>query len=233
MSESTAIEPAQEQPRPVVRSMTMGKRGLALESFEDLYRFSKVINDSGLGPKGMDVPAIMVAIQMGAEVGLSPMAAIQNIAVINGRPGLWGDGMLAVCQGSGVFDHSAFEETVVDVGKGEMVASCTMRRLPGGKVRTTTFSMSDAKKAGLLGKAGPWTQYPSRMLQMRARSFCARDLFADILRGFDCAEDLRDIPVAAAAPIKVTQLDELADRVEERRSSASPSPLDAFELDAG
>ena len=55
------------------------------------------------------------------------------------------------------------------------------------------FSMQDAKQAGLTGKQGPWSQYPRRMLQMRARAFALRDVFADVLRGVHVAEEAQDI----------------------------------------
>ena len=46
------------------------------------------------------------------------------------------------------------------------------------------------------GKQGPWTQYPKRMRQMRARAFALRDVFADILKGMPIAEELQDYPVS-------------------------------------
>jgi hypothetical protein len=54
--------------------------------------------------------------------------------------------------------------------------------------------MDDAKAAGLQGKQGPWTQYPKRMRQMRARAFALRDVFPDVLRGLPVAEEVMDIP---------------------------------------
>ena len=54
--------------------------------------------------------------------------------------------------------------------------------------------MADAKTAGLIGKQGPWTQYPKRMRQMRARAFALRDVFPDVLRGMPVAEELQDMP---------------------------------------
>jgi hypothetical protein len=56
------------------------------------------------------------------------------------------------------------------------------------------FSVADARAASLWGKAGPWKQYPQRMLQMRARGFALRDDFADLLRGVMSAGEARDIP---------------------------------------
>ena len=54
--------------------------------------------------------------------------------------------------------------------------------------------MEDAQKAGLQGKSGPWSQYPKRMRQMRARAFALRDVFPDVLRGMPIAEEVMDTP---------------------------------------
>src|SRR5262249_22277845 len=54
---------------------------------------------------------------------------------------------------------------------------------------TAQFSTADAKAAGLLGKTGPWSQYPARMRQMRARAFALRDQFAGVLKGLAIRED--------------------------------------------
>src|SRR5690606_6210149 len=65
-----------------------------------------------------------------------------------------------------------------------------------------TFSVADAKKAGLWGKQGPWQQYPKRMLSMRARAFALRDGFADVLRGLGIAEEVQDHqPIRDVTPL--------------------------------
>jgi hypothetical protein len=67
----------------------------------------------------------------------------------------------------------------------------------------TQFSVADAVRAGLWGKSGPWTQYPKRMLQLRARGFALRDAFPDVLKGLVTAEEAQDYPAdtqATAAP---------------------------------
>ena len=183
-----------------------GQRGIELASYEEAFRFAKSVIASGFAPKGVDKPeSVLIAMQMGAELGLPPMQAIQSVAVINGRPSLWGDALLAVCRDSGLFDESAFVEAIEGEGD-KRQASCTVRRLPSGQPCTRTFSMSDAKRAGLAGKTGPWTQYPDRMLQMRARTFALRDTFTDVLRGFTSREEARDMtPIrttATVAPIE-------------------------------
>ena len=145
---------------------------------------------------------VLVAMQMGAELGLGPLAALQNIAVINGRPAVWGDAMLAICRGHA--DFVSIEETQ---DKGTETATCKVQRR-GQPVTVQTFSVDDAKRAGLWGKQGPWTNYPRRMLQLRARGFALRDAFADALRGIAQAEEALDTPtqidatVTASAPLR-------------------------------
>jgi len=64
----------------------------------------------------------------------------------------------------------------------------------GRKPVETRFSVEDAKRAGLWGKGGPWTAYPKRMLQMRARGFALRDAFPDVLKGMISVEEAQDYP---------------------------------------
>jgi hypothetical protein len=142
----------------------------------------------------------MLAIQHGSEVGLSPMQSLQSIAVINGRPTIWGDAALALVQSSPVCEYvREFTE-----GEGEaLVAVCEAKRRGYPQPTVVRFSMADAKRAGLAGKSGPWSQYPARMLTLRARGFALRNAFADALRGLITAEEAQDYP--AAEPTPVTQ----------------------------
>jgi hypothetical protein len=195
--------PAVIPPKQVV---PIGNRGIAPSSMDDLYRFATAVSKSGLAPKGIETPeAIFVALEMGLEVGLPMMAALQNIAVINGRPAIWGDAQLAVVRSTG--ELALFEEWYEEGGKrlarnpaaftDSTAAVCRVQR-HGYEPAETAFSVSDAKRANLWGKAGPWTQYPARMLKHRARSFALRDQFGDALRGLRTVEEVQDDPVATA-----------------------------------
>jgi hypothetical protein len=201
MSNTTlAAPPAQQEQRLARPSAAFGSRGIIISQYDELVRFAETVANSGLAPKGMEKPqAVFVAVQMGLEVGLTPMASLQNVAVVNGRPTLWGDAQLAVCRGTGELE--VFEEWF-EVGgvkttrnpadyKDDTAAVCKVKRAGGQEVESA-FSVADAKRAGLWGKAGPWTQYPFRMLRNRARSFALRDTFGDALKGFRSAEEVRD-----------------------------------------
>ena len=166
----------------------------------EAMEIAKLIADSDFAPKDYrGKPAnVLIAIQMGADVGLSPMQSLQNIAVINGRPAIWGDAALALVQSSNVLER--FHETFEGVpGQDSYTAVCIAKRkgLPD-EVRRT-FSVADAKLARLWQKTGrdgqptPWITYPSRMLQMRARGFTLRDVASDRLMGLILAEEAMDL----------------------------------------
>jgi hypothetical protein len=172
---------------------TTPARGLALTTMADAMKFGEMIANSDFAPKDFrGKPASCVlAIQAGAEIGLSPMQAMQSIAVVNGRPSIFGDAALAVVKASPVCEYV----TEAIEGDGEqMVATCTAKRRGYPAPTVSRFTVADAKKAGLWGKTGPWSQYPRRMLQMRARGFALRDCFPDVLRGLVTAEEAQDYP---------------------------------------
>jgi hypothetical protein len=187
---------------PSAAPIPMGARGVALHTFEDVYRFAKAVSMTPFAPKDFRTPeAIAVAIAYGLELGLTPMQSLQGVAVVNGRPSLYGDALVAVVMASGLCED--LSESID--GAGDLrAASCTVKRRGIPTPRTSSFSVADAKKAGLWGKGGPWTQYSDRMLAMRARGFALRDAFADVLRGVISVEEAADIPApTAAAPVLV------------------------------
>ncbi|MCQ9618348.1 hypothetical protein L1889_18075 [Paenalcaligenes niemegkensis] len=168
---------------------TNQKQGFSLtpKSLDEAMRFAEVLATSSIVPKDFagNPGNILVAIQWGLELGLQPMQAMQNIAVINGRPSLWGDAVIGIVRSSSACEY------IYETDDGETATIRVKRR--GEDEQTRTFSMEDAKKAGLSGKAGPWMQYPKRMRQMRARAFALRDVFPDVLRGMPIAEELQDM----------------------------------------
>lgn len=85
--------------------IAMGNRGIAIRTMDELARFAECLEAAQLLPKGLNPAGAMICIQMGLEVGLSPMQAIQNVAVINGRPTVWGDSALALCKAHPDFEY--------------------------------------------------------------------------------------------------------------------------------
>lgn len=167
---------------------TGGAFDLSPRNFEQALTFSDYLAESDLVPKDFKGRPgnCLIAMQWGAELGLKPLQALQNLAIINGRPALWGDAVIALVRSSPLC------EFIIEGDDGH-TATCRVKRR-GEPEQSRTFSMDDAKTAGLMGKSGPWTQYPKRMRQMRARAFALRDVFPDVLRGLPVAEEVMDMP---------------------------------------
>jgi hypothetical protein len=175
---------------------------------ESLFRFSDAVHQSGLAPTSLkNAQAIMIAIEMGLEVGLPPMAALQNIAVVNGRPTIWGDAQLGIVRSTGELEEFSewYEINGAKTNRNptqftdDVTSVCRVKRF-GFDAQECAFSVADAKRANLWGKAGPWTQYPARMLRYRSRSFALRDNFGDALRGLLTKEEVDDLEVIDVTP---------------------------------
>lgn len=170
----------------------------------EAIEFSKMLAQSELVPKGYrNRPQdILVCIQWGYEVGLQPLQALQNISVINGKPSIWGDSMLAL-----VKKHPACAGVSEYIeGEGDnMTAHCEVKRRYGDEIEVTkaSFSVDDAKKAALWGK-DTYKRYPKRMLTMRARGFALRNAFPDALQGLISQEEAQDMPEEKQEPRNVT-----------------------------
>lgn len=168
--------------------------GIVPTTIEEVFRLATAIAKSGLAPRDMaTAEKLTVAILHGLEIGIPPMMAVNKIAVVNGRPTLWGDALPALLLSKGF----KIRETYCDQGDNRF-AQCSVIR-PNGEQITRNFSVADAKIAGLWGKPGPWKQYPDRMLQMRARGLAARDGAADVLSGIYITEEMQDVAPARAS----------------------------------
>lgn len=227
------IAPVAEAPKKA--SLVAGGLAKAIvpQNIEEAFRLAKVIAMARWAPKsyqinqkdasaGFDENKILLGIMHGLEVGLTPIAALQSIAVINGQPSIWGDGALAIVQASGLLED--FKELPLFDDKQRITGyQCAARRRGIATPFVSQFTLDDALKADLLSKPGPWQQYRSRMLQMRARAWTLRAGFADVLRGLSIAEEAQDISVEAAPANKVSPL---------KRAPSARAALDTFASDA-
>ena len=176
--------------------LTTTNRGFAPTTLSEAMTFSDMLANSSMVPRAYQGKPqdILVCVQWGMEMGLAPMQALQNIAVINGKPSVYGDAAMALVQASPVCED--VEEFFEGEGTPNPVAVCVAKR-KGRKPVTARFSVEDAKRAGLWAKQGPWSAYPKRMMQMRARGFALRDAFPDVLKGMITVEEAQDYPEEA------------------------------------
>ena len=130
-----------------------------------------------------DEAAITAAILYGDEVGMTPMQSLAKIDVIDGRPALAAEAQRALIQAAG---HEIWFEDMT-------ITRVTVagRRHGSDQVGRVTWTMDDAKRAGLNGKRN-WRTYPRAMLIARASAELARTLFADAIGGLAATEELDD-----------------------------------------
>ncbi len=170
---------------------------LVPQNFGELERLATILCKSDIVPKDLQGKAanVLLVLMYGNEIGITPAQALQNVMVVNGRPSLWGDAVMALCIASPFYEDSKDEFN-------EQTMTATFRVKRKGKdwvVRT--FSMKDAITAKLDKKQGPWQEYPKRMLFHRARSWALRDTFPDALKGINYFEEARDVVETTATRV--------------------------------
>ncbi len=207
--------PAPVKPKHTGAILPLGVNDLQPKNFNELKMLCLELAKSDIVPKDfINKPAnILVAVSFGREVGLPWAQALQNIAVINGRPCMWGDAVGGKVMSSGVFEAQKDE-----FNEATMTASFSVKRV-GQAWITRTFSKADAEKADLWKKQGPWQTYPKRMLFNRARAWAYRDAFPDVLKGLRIAEEERDV-----AYVETTAEAVPATEAPRRASEPAPEP---------
>lgn len=182
--------------------------------------YSKALSASDLLPKQFrNAPAnVLVALEYGNALGLSPMAAIQGIHVVEGRP-------TASAQLIGALVRNAGHRLRVQGDDRHAVAVIVRRDDPDFEFRAE-WTMERAKAANLAGK-GVWKQYPAAMLKARAITEVARDACPEVLSGVAyTAEELgADEPVKRVDTSRIAPKPTLV-RVETVAETVESEPVD-------
>ena len=215
--------------------------GLVPANIDDAWRLAQHMANSELVPRDFQKKPenVLVAVMWGAELGFKPMAAIQNIAVINGRPSVWGDLALAIVMSHPDYeDHKEWSEGTPM--QDDWTFFCEVKR-KGKEPCKRSFSVADAKRSHLWMKKGkeggetPWCTYPQRMLAMRARSWALRDRFPDALKGLSVAEEAMDMDIIPPTVPGEPEI-QMPRRVEQEAPltprSYTQEPIDAREVGA-
>lgn len=227
------------EPKPVLQAGGIIS-GIVPQNLDEAFRLSSAIHQAGMSPYGLDTPQkVMIAMLAGLELGMPPMQGVQSIAVINNRPCMWGDGLIGVVRTS----KACLYVKEWTEGEGESrVAYCETKRRGEDEPVVRSFSVDDAKRAGLwqtsarvtkkrkdggtyeTANDSPWFKYPQRMLQMRARAWCLRDVYPDVLKGMQAREEVEDHPEAEGEvqPAKPTVLARLQAHREPPQIEARP-----------
>jgi hypothetical protein len=195
MSASTAeaIQPLaapEQQPSAVTREIRPPIA--SIHTLDELLTFAEMVMKSGLALGHRTKESIVIALQLGAELGFAPMQSLRTIAVLNGRPVPSADGCVAAVVASGQCDYFREVETT------DAHSTWETQRRGDPRPRQFTFTIDDARRAGLAQREH-WRAYPKRMLAARAKKYLAQDTYPDVIGGLLSAEEALDLGPAPAA----------------------------------
>lgn len=146
---------------------------------------------SKLGPEG-----IYAVVSKAQSLGMNPIDALNgSLYYVNGRVGMNAEAMAARMRKAGhsiMMDEERCTQTC-----------CVLRGKRGdnGDTWISSFSVEDAKRAGIYNERGPWGKYPDIMCYNRAVSKMFRQLTPDLSLGAGYTkEELREIPVQEELP---------------------------------
>lgn len=205
--------PAAKKKSDNLPSVKADSKGLLQpRTIDEEFRMASAYSQSGMVPKEYTgLPAkVFTAMQYARELGLKPLTAMREVAVINGRPSIFGSLPLSLVRASGklrkirefLFDDDYLEINYTNKNLNKQVfgACCIVHRVDD-EPREFVFTADDARQAGLLDSKDEacWTKYPRVMMKYRARTMALRDVFPDIIGGIAIAEyDFNEVAPAEA-----------------------------------
>jgi len=177
--------------------------GIRPGDFDELNRFATLVHRAHLSPQSFDTPEkIAIGILTNMELGRPIITGLQDLAIINGKCGIYGDASMAMVTASGLMDLGYPKETETGTPyEDSWTFTFTVKR-KGGVEHTGRWTWVESKRAGFdnpqLKRGGndnfsPWRRFTRRMMQWKARNYVMRDVFGDVLKGMKTVEDLHDM----------------------------------------
>ena len=155
------------------------------DQFEFDYRLSKALSASNMTGIFKTPEQVFTAIQYGRGHGWNPMQSLRNLYPLHGNVHL-----TAIAAMGLVLPHADKPPTIKREKKNGQPYSCTVTYLRDKEEYSRTFTIDEAKSAGLIKGGGAWTAYAENMLYWRAGMFAAREAFPDILSGVYSIEEI-------------------------------------------
>lgn len=166
----------------------------SLTAFEDGQRIAQALASSSLVPQDYrgNVANTLVALEMAQRTGSSPMAVMQNMHVIHGRPSWSSQFVIAALNSCGRFGPLRFR--VTGDGDDKTCVAFAVDRTTGGEIlEGPPVSIKMAKAEGWYSKNGSkWQTMPELMLRYRAAKFFGNLYASDILMGMHTPEEIED-----------------------------------------
>jgi hypothetical protein len=193
---------------------------LRVTGFEQAKHMAEFLAKAQIVPEAYrGKPAdIVVAIGMGAELGLGPFQSLQAIYVISGRPSLYVEAALAIVLASGLCESYHVEGS-------ETEATATMKRRGVTEPIVQRFTFEQATKLGLVTRSPAWSQQRQWMLETRATGRVLHRLFPDLLKGLGIIDMAGAVEQGVPAPAPIDVKDRLRAKLAEVAERPEPVPV--------
>lgn len=155
-----------------------------MEQLSALHKYASILVSSGLLPYQVNTPEkAMTIILKGRELGIPPMLALSQIVIINGKPAMQSELMLALI-------YKKLPDFKMEILRSDAEGCIIKVSRDGKNFSEFPFLKSDAERAELFEKSrnkgkgpGPWLTYPTAMYRARCISAMARILAPDVILG--------------------------------------------------
>lgn len=179
--------------------------------FEAAQRMARCLITSDLVPeqyRGQDkLGNALIALEMSQRIGASPLAVMQNLHIIHGRPSWSSSFIIAALNSCGRFSPIRFR--VEGAGDAATCYAWAYDRATGEVLEGPPSSIAMAKAEGWMNKNGSkWKTMPDLMLRYRAAAFFGRLYAPDVLSGMHSSDEVEDTSERAAAPAAVASINE-------------------------
>ena len=198
-----------------------------LDAFEAGQRICKMLSSSSLVPTAYqgNIANTFIALEMATRTGSSPLAVMQNLYIVHGRPAWSAQFVIAALNACGKFSPLRFE--IAGEGDKRTCKAWAVEHGTGERLEGPPVSVEMAKAEGWYGKNGSkWQTMPELMLRYRAATFFGRLYAPDILMGMRTAEELGDMDVGRDTPDAATaSSNNTAAAVESLINAAAPNEV--------
>lgn len=179
-------------------SGTMSIGTNALEKIEEMNRTAQMLMKTPHYAK-MGADGVYAIVANAMSLGINPLEALNGgLYYVQGKVGMSSELMNSLIRQRG---HSITKDPKSD----DKVCILHGKRSDNGDTWICTFSMEDARRAGLMKNM--YEKYPSVMIYNRCLSMLARQLFPDVIKGAGyCESELKEIADSKELPQEVLEL---------------------------
>lgn len=175
--------------------------------FEHMWRIARIFAASDIVPKQFvgNEPNCFIAVEMSNRMGINPVALMQNMAIVNGRPTLEAKLITALINDSGVFlDDLEYEIEGAEPGWNKAaskpvdpsyrVRAHAVKKSTGERLYGEWIGWDMVQGEGWQSKNGSkWLTMPGQMFRYRAASFFSKIYCTNITLGMQTREEMEDI----------------------------------------